>query len=134
MKTLLTSGAALRLHLTVAEIMDLPEALHEAAMGTYRPAVPHDTPQKNALWGPLIDEAGELGQVWRITHRGLTILAAISPDGHRTSWAILDESGDAVETGHQIGAMKLRDAQDRIEEELAWRRVTAPETSERSAS
>jgi hypothetical protein len=134
MKTMLTTGAAMRLHLTVAEIQELPGALHEAAMGTYRPAVPHDTAEKNALWGPLIDQAGELGQVWRIAHRGLTILAAITPDGQRTSWAMLDETGATLETRHHTGAMKLRDAQDRIDEELLWRRVTAPDTSQREAS
>lgn len=127
--------ASFRLHLTLAEIRDtLPERLHECAMGTYRAAEGWGRPDKDATHGPRVDESGELGQVWRYEARGLAVLVAIHPDGTRSAWALLDEDGDTVTDGVMLRPITDKDCQERIEEELIWRRVTAPDTTDRSVS
>lgn len=114
----LTTGAAMRLHLTPAEIVDLlPDALHACAMGTYRPAEAHDTAAKNATHGPRVDESGELGQVWRVSYRSnrhLAVILAIDPEGTGTAWALAD-GADTLDTGTHEGRMSIGEALDIID-------------------
>jgi hypothetical protein len=113
----LTTGRTFRLRLTPSEILDtLPEALHANAMGTWTPDVPHDTAEKNALWGPLIESDGELGQVWHVSSRGLVVILAIDPDGTRTAWALIN-GDDTLDTGTHEGRMSIGEALDIIHRE-----------------
>lgn len=114
-----------RLHLTVAERQNLPEALHECAMGTYRPAEGWGLPAKDATHGPRVDESGDLGQVWRYEAHGLAVLVAIYPNGSRSAWALLDEDGDTITDGKRTYPITCRECAQIIHDELIWRRVTA---------